>query len=185
MGGGKDTKGSLGPSLWSTVSMCALVLGGLGWLGAGLAEKGLSSGPVLSGHQAAGSRDPGSWFLCWVLGDWTCGSLSPPHPRPSRKRRTPGSATGRCLGHSVGLLPWALCPRDPPAAGKPACWQWAQGLLRGSFVPEVQALTRKNGVPSSSRLPQYCLLCVSCFPHPTATAMYPALAETFFLPSGD
>lgn len=88
-----------------------------------------------------------------------CPSPPPPLQREEDARGQPrvgawaapwGCCCGRC------------CPRDLPAAGRPACWLWAQGLLWGSFVPEVQALARKNGVPSSSRLPQYCLLCVSC-----------------------
>lgn len=110
----------------------------------------------------------------------------PTPPRPFQKEEdTKGQPRGGAWATRWGCCRGHCCPRDPPAAGNPACWLRAQGLLRGSFVPEVQALTRKNGVPSSLRLPQYCLLCVSCFPRPTATAMHPALAETFFLPSGD
>ena len=98
---------------------------------------------------------------------WACGS----HPLPcsSRERRTRGVSLGlvppRPLSGRAAVGPcrpaWR-CPRDPLAAGRPA---WAQGRLCGSFISEVRALSRENGVPSNSRLPRYCLLCAPP-PHP-------------------
>lgn len=81
----------------------------------------------------------------------------------------------------VGAAPAAqgACrrPRDSPAAGRPA---WAQGRLCRSFISEVRALSRENGVPSNLRLPQYCLLCA---PHPIpAVAVYAAEPPRSLLP---
>lgn len=113
---------------------------------------------------------------------WACSSHC--LPCSSRKRRPCGASLGlvppRPLSGPAAVGPcrpaWR-CPRDPPAAGRPA---WAQGRLCRSFISEVRALSRENGVPSNLHLPRYCLLCT---PHPVpAVAVYAAEPPRSLLP---
>lgn len=74
----------------------------------------------------------------------------------------PATQWGCCCG---ALSPAWRRPRDPPAAGRPACWPWVQRLLWGSFVPEVQASPKSMVFPRA----RACLGIVSdapaCRPH--------------------
>lgn len=82
---------------------------------------------------------PSSWVsLLGSMWLWTCGSLLS-HPLPPRRRRIPGVSLGWVPGPLSGAAAGGhCCTRDPPAAARPACRLWAQGLLWGPLFPRYK-----------------------------------------------
>lgn len=114
MDGGEGTDGNLGPSFWSIMFIVRnepQVAGQVpSWLRKDSCQK-----PAFSGNPAAGAESPlCPWFLGFSAGlEVAMNMWLPPSPALSALPETgghQGSASGRCLCCSVGLLLQALLP---------------------------------------------------------------------------